>query len=132
MEAFLSRVLPRLALSGLPISRANLEIIAFDPFGSVKKRRHLHLSRNNSRLRRAVCLRKFRLAVSLRFQLPMFATMKRLLLILVTASFALPFDGQAETSYTFGMVAKSQGNPFFEAARVGANDAARALGAKHS
>jgi len=29
------------------------------------------------------------------------------------------------------MVAKSQGNPFFEAAHVGANDAARELGAKH-
>ena len=37
----------------------------------------------------------------------------------------------AQQSYTFGMVAKSQGNPFFEAARAGANDAARALGAKH-
>jgi ribose transport system substrate-binding protein len=34
-------------------------------------------------------------------------------------------------SYTLGMVAKSQGNQFFEAARAGANDAARELGAKH-
>ncbi len=33
-------------------------------------------------------------------------------------------------TYTFGMIAKSQGNPFFEAARAGANDAARELGAK--
>src|SRR5713226_8881465 len=37
----------------------------------------------------------------------------------------------AEKSYTLGMVAKSLGNPFFEAAHVGANDAARELGAKH-
>src|SRR5438552_7634020 len=36
-----------------------------------------------------------------------------------------------QKSYTLGMVAKSQGNPFFEAARVGANDAARELSAKH-
>jgi len=33
--------------------------------------------------------------------------------------------------YTLGMVAKSQGNQFFEAARAGANAAARELGAKH-
>ena len=37
-----------------------------------------------------------------------------------------------EKSYSLGMIAKSQGNPFFEAARAGANDAARELGAKHS
>ncbi len=37
----------------------------------------------------------------------------------------------AQKSYTFGMIAKSQGNPFFEAARVGANDAARDLSQKH-
>src|SRR4051812_47003673 len=34
-------------------------------------------------------------------------------------------------SYTFGMIAKSQGNQFFEAARSGANEAARELSAKH-
>ena len=39
--------------------------------------------------------------------------------------------GYAATSYSFGMIAKSQGNPFFEAARVGANDAAKELGTKH-
>ncbi|MSU04426.1 MAG: sugar ABC transporter substrate-binding protein [Pedosphaera sp.] len=33
----------------------------------------------------------------------------------------------ADTTYTLGMIAKSQGNPFFEAARAGANDAARDL-----
>src|SRR4051794_39408846 len=38
---------------------------------------------------------------------------------------------QAEKSYTLGMIAKSQGNQFFEAAHAGANDAARELGAKH-
>jgi ribose transport system substrate-binding protein len=37
----------------------------------------------------------------------------------------------ATDHYTLGMVAKSQGNPFFEAARAGAKDAARELGAKH-
>ena len=34
-------------------------------------------------------------------------------------------------SYTIGLVAKSQGNPVFQAARVGANDAARDLGKKY-
>ncbi len=38
---------------------------------------------------------------------------------------------QAEKSYTLGMIAKSQGNPFFEAAHAGANDEARDLSAKH-
>src|ERR1051325_5031802 len=37
----------------------------------------------------------------------------------------------AAKSYTFGMIGKSQGNPFFEAAHAGANDAARELGAKY-
>ncbi|MDX1953433.1 MAG: substrate-binding domain-containing protein [Verrucomicrobiota bacterium] len=39
--------------------------------------------------------------------------------------------GASRKSYRFGMIAKSQGNPFFEASRVGAEDAARELGAKH-
>src|SRR5436189_1132699 len=34
-------------------------------------------------------------------------------------------------SYTIGLVAKSQGNPVFQAARVGAEEAAKDLGAKH-
>jgi ribose transport system substrate-binding protein len=34
-------------------------------------------------------------------------------------------------SLTLGLVAKSQGNPVFQAARVGAEDAAKELGAKH-
>jgi len=36
-----------------------------------------------------------------------------------------------KNSYTIGLVAKSQGNPVFQAARVGANDAARDLGKKY-
>jgi len=40
-------------------------------------------------------------------------------------------SAQAQKIYTFGMIAKSQGNPFFEASRVGANDAAAELGKKH-
>jgi ribose transport system substrate-binding protein len=38
---------------------------------------------------------------------------------------------QPKKSYTIGLVAKSQNNPVFQAARVGANDAARDLGQKH-
>src|SRR3954471_709091 len=38
---------------------------------------------------------------------------------------------QAADKYTFGMIAKSQGNQFFEAAHSGANDAARELGRKY-
>lgn len=46
---------------------------------------------------------------------------------------ALTFTGAAQQkNYTFGLVAKSQGNPVFQAARVGANDAAKELGAKHN
>ena len=42
-----------------------------------------------------------------------------------------PFAARAEKSYTLGMIAKSQGNQFFEAAHSGANAAARELGAKY-
>ncbi|MGB0578924.1 MAG: substrate-binding domain-containing protein [Limisphaerales bacterium] len=45
------------------------------------------------------------------------------------ASFAV--SSEAARSYTIGMIPKSQGNPFFEASRVGANDAARDLGKKY-
>jgi len=54
--------------------------------------------------------------------------MLRLFTLLVSC---LVLSASAATSYTLGMVAKSQGNQFFEAARSGANDAARELGAKH-
>ena len=40
-------------------------------------------------------------------------------------------SAQPKKAYTIGLVAKSQNNPVFQAARVGANDAARDLGAKH-
>ena len=40
-------------------------------------------------------------------------------------------QAQDSKNYTIGMIAKSQGNPFFEASRVGAMDAARDLGKKY-
>jgi ribose transport system substrate-binding protein len=57
------------------------------------------------------------------------------LIPLMAVSLALVFanaaSGQTKTSYTFGLVAKSQSNPVFQAARVGAEDAAKELGAKY-
>jgi len=56
--------------------------------------------------------------------------MKRLLLL--TTAVALALAGRAaERTLVLGLVAKSQGNPVFQAARVGAEDAAKELGAKH-
>src|ERR1051326_8812019 len=52
-----------------------------------------------------------------------------LALLAVVAS-AITVQAQKK-SYTIGLVAKSQGNPVFQAARVGANDAARDLGKKY-
>ena len=46
--------------------------------------------------------------------------------------FALTAPAQTQKTYTFGMIAKSQGNMFFQAARSGAEDAARELSAKHN
>src|SRR6267142_2521815 len=46
-------------------------------------------------------------------------------------SFAGGLFAQGKKSYTIGLVAKSQGNPVFQAARVGANDAAKELGEKY-
>jgi len=61
--------------------------------------------------------------------------MKPLFLVTsVLALSALPLAPSAwaqKQSYTIGLVAKSQGNPVFQAARVGANDAARDLGKKY-
>lgn len=51
--------------------------------------------------------------------------------VLLAALCCIPSLASAQQTYTLGMIAKSQGNPFFEAARVGANDAARDLSAKH-
>ena len=42
-----------------------------------------------------------------------------------------PLLGHAQKSYSFGMIAKSQGNMFFLAARAGAEDMAKELSAKH-
>ena len=50
--------------------------------------------------------------------------------LFLAAAIALPAGAQAQKTYTIGMIAKSQGNPFFEASRVGANDAAKELGQK--
>lgn len=44
----------------------------------------------------------------------------------------LPLAAHAQRALTIGLVAKSQGNPVFQAARVGAEDAAKELGAKHN
>lgn len=54
--------------------------------------------------------------------------------VFLTALCALTLSVSAQTkkTYTFGLVAKSQGNPVFQAARVGAMDAAKELGAKHN
>jgi ribose transport system substrate-binding protein len=53
-----------------------------------------------------------------------------ILTLLAVLSTALTVQAQKK-AYTIGLVAKSQGNPVFQAARVGANDAARDLGKKH-
>src|SRR5882757_605577 len=53
-----------------------------------------------------------------------------LLLVLAVVGTS-PSHAAEKKSYTFGMIGKSQGNQFFEAARSGANAAARELGAKH-
>lgn len=53
------------------------------------------------------------------------------LFILALASVAA-LQAAAPREITIGLVAKSQGNPVFQAARVGAEDAAKALGEKHN
>lgn len=57
--------------------------------------------------------------------------MKRLLLLAAVVALVLP-GRAAERTLTIGLVAKSQGNPVFQAARVGAENAARELGAKYN
>ena len=54
------------------------------------------------------------------------------LLLALVLGFATGLHAQSGKSYTIGLVAKSQGNPVFQAARVGAEAAAKELGAKHS
>jgi ribose transport system substrate-binding protein len=46
--------------------------------------------------------------------------------------FPLAMSGQQKKSYTLGLVAKSQNNPVFQAARVGAEHAAKDFSAKHN
>lgn len=61
--------------------------------------------------------------------------MKKLLLTLagaLTALAATGYSAEATRKLTLGLVAKSQGNPVFQAARVGAEDAAKEIGAKHN
>src|SRR5882672_1026402 len=56
---------------------------------------------------------------------------KFFLVIIALTALAVSVRAFAQKTYTLGMIAKSQGNPFFEAAHAGANDAARDLSAKH-
>ena len=60
--------------------------------------------------------------------------MKQVLNFLLVAAGAagLALTASAQKSYTVGVVAKSQGNPVFQAARVGAEAAARELSAQHN
>lgn len=58
--------------------------------------------------------------------------MKSRLLLLAAALAAFLPAAHAQRALTLGLVAKSQGNPVFQAARVGAEDAARELGARHN
>jgi len=58
--------------------------------------------------------------------------MKKLLLTLAASCAAFALSAQAAPrEITIGFVAKSQGNPVFQAARVGAEDAAKELSKKH-
>jgi ribose transport system substrate-binding protein len=56
--------------------------------------------------------------------------MKKLLLLLASLTAGAVLASAAPRVITIGLVAKSQGNPVFQAARVGAQDAAKELSAK--
>jgi ribose transport system substrate-binding protein len=56
--------------------------------------------------------------------------MKTKLLLSASLALALVAHAADKKSYTIGLVAKSQSNPVFQAARVGANDAAKEIGEK--
>src|SRR5438128_11395590 len=56
--------------------------------------------------------------------------MKLILTLLAVLASSLSVQAQKK-SFTIGLVAKSQSNPVFQAARIGATDAARDLGRKH-
>src|SRR5437764_11959367 len=51
--------------------------------------------------------------------------------LIIGLGLATELEAQTKKSYTIGLVAKSQSNPVFQAARVGAIDAARELGEKY-
>src|SRR5438046_7367364 len=53
------------------------------------------------------------------------------LLLTLSLAVALAAHAADKKTYTIGLVAKSQSNPVFQAARVGAEDAAKELGAKY-
>src|SRR5579863_3397373 len=57
--------------------------------------------------------------------------MKKLLPLALSLAAVFVLRAEPKKSYTIGLVAKSQGNPVFQAARVGAMDAARDLGKKY-
>jgi ribose transport system substrate-binding protein len=57
--------------------------------------------------------------------------MKKTLLLLASLTAGAVLASAAPRIITIGLVAKSQGNPVFQAARVGAQDAAKALSAQH-
>jgi ribose transport system substrate-binding protein len=52
--------------------------------------------------------------------------------VMLSLSLAVAAPASGKKSYTFGLVAKSQSNPVFQAARTGAEQAAKDLGAKYS
>jgi ribose transport system substrate-binding protein len=58
--------------------------------------------------------------------------MKKFLTLLTALALVSTIHAQSKKSYTIGLVAKSQGNPVFQAARVGAMDAAKDLGKKYN
>ena len=58
--------------------------------------------------------------------------MKKFLTIAVALAALFTAKAEKQISYTIGLVAKSQGNPVFQAARVGAEQAAKDLGAKYN
>ncbi len=57
--------------------------------------------------------------------------MKKILSLLIAGLASAVFAQAATRTITIGLVAKSQGNPVFQAARVGAQDAAKELSAKY-
>ena len=65
--------------------------------------------------------------------LPLARAVTALALTTTVALLAAPLSARAAgkpRTITIGLVAKSQGNPVFQAARIGAQDAAKNLGAK--